>query len=70
MQIHRFHETAAISPDGKGETRYMNAAAARQLAAGLVAIADSIEREQFSAAPCLDSTVATYPDAPAARRAQ
>ena len=48
MQIHRFRDAAAMALEGKGETRYMTAATAREVARGLVAIADSIERETFA----------------------
>lgn len=46
-QIHRFRDSAALSA-GNGQTVYMVADSARRLAAGLIAIADSIDCQRFS----------------------
>lgn len=50
-QVHRFGDTAAIGG------QYVTAHDARRLAQGLLAIADSIEREDFSKSPSLTVSV-------------
>lgn len=45
--LHRFHDKAAISLPGNGETVYLTAHAARQLAHALHACARSIETKDF-----------------------
>lgn len=62
-QIHRFHDVAAIW-DGtpKGSTRYMTANEARRVAAALLAVARSIEREPFTASAGLTVSFETQGD--------
>lgn len=74
-QVHRFRDAASIW-SGAGPTCYMTADEARKVAAGLLRIAESIDRERFSQSPTLTvrfETSEEYPhglavdrDAPAA----
>jgi hypothetical protein len=57
--VYRFHNAAAVSLSGPG-TRYMTAADARAIAAQLVAVADSIAREDFPANQCGTVAVEDY----------
>lgn len=58
-QIHRHRDSASIW-SGTGETVYMTAETARTLAAGLIAIADSIDRETFASSPGLTLSFETF----------
>lgn len=56
-QVHRFHDAAAISLPGKGETVYLSAKEARKLARALYVVARSIESVSFVNSTGCDASI-------------
>lgn len=64
--VHRFHDKAAVSLPGKGETVYLTAAAARMMGRALLDCAASIAAEPFTLSRF--GTVTIPPDMPRSPR--
>lgn len=65
VAIHRFRDCAGLSVLRAAGTVYLDATAARELAAALLRVARSVERESFVDSPSLSASVPAFPDAAA-----
>lgn len=65
VAIHRFRDCAGLSVLRAAGTVYLDAAAARELAAALLRVARSVERESFVDSPPLSANVPAFRDAAA-----